>query len=105
MNPSSSHVCIVLVIPADQESRVVDWLMEQAGEPIEFAVHAVAARGPLVRLQAIEEQVQGFAARVEVKLVLARARSEGLIAELRELLRGVDGGLWCHPVELLEAFA
>lgn len=101
----SDWVCVVLVVPAATEPRLVDWLMEQPGEAIEFAVHRVAARGPLVRLAGIEERVQGFAERVEVKLVLTRARSELLILELRTLLAGIDGGLWVQPVEQLEAFA
>ncbi len=53
MKPMSDLVCVVLVVPAAAEPRLVDWLMEQPGEAIEFAVHRVAARGPLVQLAGI----------------------------------------------------
>ncbi len=105
MKPMSDLVCVVLVVPAAAEPRLVDWLMEQPGKAIEFAVHRVAARGPLVQLAGIEERVQGYAERVEVKLVLAREHSAALIAALKALLAGTDGGLWVQPVEQLEAFA
>lgn len=101
----SPFLCIVLVIPASAEDRVIDWMMEHGGEPIEFALHAVAARGPLVRLQDTEERVRGFASRVEVKLVVERKQSQELISALRSLLSGVHGGLWSYPVEHFEGFA
>lgn len=99
------RVCITLVIPLEREEALVDWLMGQPDEEIEFGLHPIAARGPLVHLQPGEEQVQGFAGRAEVKLVVSRARSARLVAALRALLAGVDGGYWITPVEDFGSFA
>lgn len=97
-------VCLILLIPTSVEDRVVDWLLERADERIEFSVHRVAARGPLVKLAGADERVQGFAERVEVKLILERELCLALVDSLRELLQGVDGGYWTLPVECFDTF-
>jgi hydrogenase maturation factor len=67
----SPRVCLTLLVPRALEDRVVDWLLVHSGSAIEFSVHAVAARGPLVHLAVSEERVQGYADRVELKLIIA----------------------------------
>ncbi|GMV02797.1 MAG: DUF3240 family protein [Burkholderiaceae bacterium] len=104
MTALSPLVCLVLLIPASAEDRVVDWLLERADQRIEFSVHRVAARGPLVKLKADDEQVQGFAERIEVKLVLQRELCLSLVSSLRTLLGDVDGGYWTLPVEAFGVF-
>lgn len=99
------RVCLTALVPAAQEDRLVDWLLAHEGWHIEFSVHAVAARGPLVHLAAGEERVQGYARRVEVKLIVERERLQPLLDALNTLLQGVDGGYWVVPVERYGAFA
>lgn len=100
----SPQVCLTVLIPAAVEDRAVDWLLSHADWQIEFSVHAVAARGPLVHLALSEERVQGFAHRVELKLIVARAQLDALIQAFETLLVGVDGGYWVLPVERFSAF-
>lgn len=100
----SPHVCLTLLVPVSVEDRVVDWLLAHADWPVEFSVHPVAARGPLVRLALSEERVHGYARRVELKLILDRGRLDGMVAEVESLLAGVDGGYWVSPVERFAGF-
>lgn len=100
----SPQVCLTVLIPAAVEDRAVDWLLSHADWQIEFSVHSVAARGPLVHLALSEERVRGFAQRVELKLIIARARLDALIHAFETLLVGVDGGYWVLPVERFAAF-
>jgi hypothetical protein len=100
----SPRVCLTLLVPRALEDRVVDWLLVHSGSAIEFSVHAVAARGPLVHLAVSEERVQGYADRVELKLIIERERLEPLLAEACQLLAGADGGYWVLPVERFAAF-
>ncbi len=104
MTALSPLVCLVLLIPASAEDRVVDWLLEHPDRRIEFSANRVAARGPLVRLQADDERVQGFAERVEVKLILERELCLSLVSSLRTLLADVEGGYWALPVEAFGTF-
>ena len=104
MTAPSPLVCLTLLLPASAEDRVIDWLLEQPDRPIEFSVHRVAARGPLVRLRADDEQVQGFAERAEVKLILERDLCRSLVSSLRALLEEVEGGWWTLPVEAFGTF-
>ncbi len=100
----ATMVCLSLLVPTHAQQRVIDSLLAQDGEQVEFSMHAVAARGPLVHMQRNEEQVLGFAARTEVKLILPRAVCEQLLPPLRVLLAGCDGGFWITPVERFEPF-
>ncbi len=100
----SALVCLTILIPAAVEDRAVDWLLSHADWQIEFSVHPVAARGPLVRLALNEERVRGFAHRVELKLIVARTRLDALVDAFESLLAGVDGGYWVLPVERFCAF-
>lgn len=100
----SAQVCLTLLMPASAEDRVVDWLLAHADWKIEFSVHAVAARGPLVHLALSEERVHGFAQRVELKLIIDRPRMESLVAAIEALLSGIDGGYWVVPVERFSGF-
>jgi hypothetical protein len=102
--PLSPRVCLTLLVPRALEDRVVDWLLAQDDSDIEFSVHAVAARGPLVHLAVNEERVQGYADRVELKLIIEREQLEPLLAEACSLLAGADGGYWVLPVERFAAF-
>ncbi len=104
MNTPTPQVCLTLLLPAALESRLVDWLLGHDDGSTEFSVHRVAARGPLVRLTENDERVQGCAARVEFKLLLPRDRLAPLLAGVRPLMRGVDGGYWVLPVESFEHF-
>ncbi len=98
------QVCLTALVPAAAEDRVVDWLLTHPDWQIEFSLHTVAARGPLVRLDLSEEQVQGFAHRVELKMIIARSQLDALLAALEPLLAGLDGGYWVLPVERFAAF-
>ena len=100
----SPQVCLTVLVPASIEDRVVDWLLTHAEWQIEFSVHSVAARGPLVHLALSEERVRGFAHRVEVKLIVSRRRLDALIEAFDALLVGVAGGYWVLPVERFAAF-
>lgn len=102
---TSPQVCLTVLVPASLEDRVVDWLLTHADWQIEFSVHGVAARGPLVHLGLNEELVQGFAQRVEFKLIIARARLDALLQEINALLAGADGGYWVLPVERFSPFS
>jgi hypothetical protein len=103
--PIPSHrVCLTVLVPRSVEDRVVDWLLAHTRWDIEFSAHAVAARGPLVHLAMEEERVQGFAHRVELKLILQRDRLEALLEALLPLLAGVEGGYWVLPIEHFAAF-
>ncbi len=104
MTPPTPLVCLILLIPASAEDRIVDWLLERRDQRIEFSVHRVAARGPLVQLAAADERVQGFAERVEVKLILERELCLALVDSLRELLEDIEGGYWTLPVERFGTF-
>jgi hypothetical protein len=101
---SSALACLTILLPAAAEERVVDWLLGRAGPAVEFSVHPVAARGPLVRLAEGEEHVRGYARRVEVKLIAPRATIDALAAEAQTLLAGTPGGYWVTPVERFVAF-
>lgn len=103
-SPASPLACLTVLLPAAAEERMVDWLLTRAGPAIEFSVHGVAARGPLVRLEAGEEQVRGHAHRVEVKLIAGRPAIEALVAEISQLMAGTPGGYWVMPVERFTAF-
>lgn len=96
--------CLTVLLPAAAEERMVDWLLSRAGPAIEFSVHSVAARGPLVRLEDGEEQVRGHAHRVEIKLIADRATIDTLVAETCQLMAGTPGGYWVLPVERFAAF-
>ena len=98
------QVCLTALVPAAAEDRVVDWLLTHPDWHIEFSLHQVAARGPLVHLRLSEEQVQGFAHRVELKMIVARSQLDALLAALEPLLAGLDGGYWVLPVERFAAF-
>jgi len=97
-------VCLTLLIPAQAEERLIDFLLSHDDGGIEFSVHPVAARGPLVKMAASEEQVSGHAVRTEAKLILERVRCEALLAPLNDVLAGVDGGYWITPVSHFSAF-
>lgn len=99
-----SLACLTLLVARGAEDRVIDWLLARADADIEFSVHPVAARGPLVRLAQNEERVFGYAQRVELKLIIERCRLDGLLAELEGLLEGSDGGYWVLPVERFGSF-
>ena len=102
---ATPQVCLTAVLPAALEDRVVDWLLAHAGWQIEFSVHPIATRGSLVHLAPGEECVQGFARRIELKLIVERQRLAPLLDQLNALLQGVDGGYWVLPVERFAAFA
>jgi hypothetical protein len=101
----TQKVCLTALIPQALEIRAVDWLLMHPNWSIEFSVHAVAARGPLVQLGLDEERVQGFAQRIELKLIIDRSLLDELLGELTELMSGVAGGYWVLPVEQFSAFA
>lgn len=101
----SPLACLTLLVARGAEDRVIDWLLARADANIEFSVHPVAARGPLVRLAQNEERVFGYAQRVELKLITERQRLDDLLVELESLLAGTDGGYWILPVERFGSFA
>lgn len=101
----SPQVCLTLLLPAALETRLIDWLLSHDDGGIEFSVHRVAARGPLVRLTESDERVHGFATRVEFKLLVRREQLEPLLNGVLPLMHGVDGGYWVLPVETFEHFA
>lgn len=101
---TTPQVCLTVLIPSTTEDRLIDWLLAHEAWQIEFSVHPVAARGPLVHLAANEERVQGFGRRTEFKLIVARQRLDTLMQALSHLLRGVDGGFWVLPVEHFTSF-
>lgn len=101
----SPRVCLTVLVPETLEERVVDWLLTHPDWQIEFSVHRVAARGPLVRLALKDERVQGFAQRVELKLIIERGQLPALLAEVQALLAGLEGGYWVLPVERFGEFA
>jgi hypothetical protein len=101
---ATPQVCLTLLLPVALEDRAVDWLLAHGERQVEFSVHPVAARGPLVHLALGEERVQGHARRIELKLILGRADLDPLLSELTALLDGVDGGYWVLPVERFAAF-
>ena len=103
-NQPSPWVSLTLLVPAALRARVVDWLLAREDAQLEFSVHGVAAHGPLVRLSVDEEQVQGFADRVEVKLIVERPRLSALIEGIEALLAGAEGGYWVRPLERFAAF-
>jgi nitrogen regulatory protein PII len=105
MSAHSPLICLCILVPVAAEDRVVDWLLTHEDWQIEFSVHPVAARGPLVKLAQDEERVQGFAQRVELKLIIQRAQLDTLIDEVCRLLTGVDGGYWVVPIERFATFA
>jgi hypothetical protein len=100
----SRHVSLTVLVPETLEERVVDWLLTHPDWQVEFSVHRVAARGPLVRLALNEERVMGFAQRVELKLIVERGRLAALLAEVKALLAGLEGGYWVLPVEAFGRF-
>jgi len=100
----SPQVCLSILVPTSIEDRVVDWLLTHEDWQIEFSVHTVAARGPLVHLAQGEERVQGFAHRVELRLIVERPQLNDLITAFAALLAGVDGGYWVMPVERFANF-
>lgn len=101
---ASPLACLTVLLPSATEDRLVDWLLARDGAPIEFSVHAVAARGPLVRLAPGDEQVRGHAQRVEVKLIAPRLVIDGLTRDIARLMAGTPGGYWVMPVERFAAF-
>lgn len=101
----SPRVCLTVLVPETLEERVVDWLLTHPDWQVEFSVHRVAARGPLVRLALNDERVQGFAQRVELKLIIERGQLPALLAEVQDLLAGLEGGYWVLPVESFGEFA
>jgi len=101
---ASRLVCLTVLVAEAQEQRMVDWLLAHPDWQIEFSVHRVAARGPLVHLAQAEERVQGYAQRVELKLIVERRRLDALVAEVEALLAGLEGGWWVIPVERFAAF-
>jgi hypothetical protein len=101
----SPRVCLTVLVPDTLEERVVDWLLSHPDWQVEFSVHRVAARGPLVRLALNDERVQGFAQRVELKLIIERGQLAALLAEVQTLLAGLEGGYWVLPVETFGEFA
>jgi len=102
---STPRVCLTILVPSAIEERVVDWLLTHPDWRIEFSAHLVAARGPFVRLALNEEQVQGYARRVELKLIVERFRLDALVGQIKALLPGIDGGFWVLPVEHFEGFS
>lgn len=101
----SPLVCLTLVLPRASEDRVIDFLMARHEDGVEFSAHPVAARGPLVHMAETDEQVAGFARRIELRLVLPRPTARRLLVDMEALLAGVDGGWWASPVEVFSAFA
>jgi hypothetical protein len=101
----SPLVCVTVLVPTAVEERVVDWLLTHPDWRIEFSAHPVAARGPFVRLALNEEQVQGYAQRVELKLIVERSQLDALVGQIKTLLPGIDGGFWVLPIERLEGFS
>jgi hypothetical protein len=99
------RVCLTVLVPDTLEERVVDWLLTHPDWQVEFSVHRVAARGPLVRLALNDERVQGFAQRVELKLIIERGQLPALLVEVLALLAGLEGGYWVLPVEDFGEFA
>lgn len=100
----SPLVCLTVLVHDTVEERVVDWLLTHPDWQIEFSVHRVAARGPLVRLALADERVQGYAQRVELKLIIERRHLDALVAEVETLLAGLEGGYWVLPVERFAGF-
>ena len=98
------RVCLTMLVPLQAQGRLIDFLAGPHAGQAEFSMHPVSARGPLVRMRRSEEQVQGYAERTEVQLILDRADCEALIGPLRALMAGVDGGFWVTAVERFEAF-
>jgi hypothetical protein len=101
----SPRVCLTVLVPETLEERVVDWLLTHPDWQVEFSVHRVAARGPLVRLALNDERVQGYAQRVELKLIIERSQLPALLTEVQALLAGLEGGYWVLPVEQFGGFA
>jgi hypothetical protein len=100
----TTMVCLTLLVPQHAENLVVDALMAHDAGQVEFSMHAVHARGPLVRLSGPDDQVRGFARRVEVKLILPQAACDALLPALQAVLAGVDGGYWLTAVQGFAAF-
>lgn len=105
MSENPAWMCLTVLVPRSQEERVVDWLLAHPDWPVEFSVHPVAARGPLVRLSEADERVQGHARRVELKMIVPQARLDELVAEITRLLEGIEGGYWVLPVARFASFA
>lgn len=100
----SGWMCLTVLVPETVEERVVDWLLAHPDWPVEFSIHPVAARGPLVHLALLEERVQGCARRVELKLIVPRTRLQSLVDAVCGLLAGTDGGYWVLPVARFASF-
>ena len=100
----SEWMCLTVLVPETLEERVVDWLLAHPDWPVEFSIHPVAARGPLVHLAQVEERVQGHARRVELKMIVPQARLDALVAAVTGLLDGADGGYWVLPVARFASF-
>ncbi|MFM2065332.1 MAG: hypothetical protein RLZZ584_241 [Pseudomonadota bacterium] len=94
----TSTVCLTLLVPLHAEERLIDFLLAQTDAAIEFSMHSVAARGPLVHMQPGEDQVRGHATRVEAKLILPEPLLAHLMPRLERLLAGSDGGWWITRV-------
>lgn len=101
---SAAWMCLTVLVPETVEERVVDWLLDHPDWPVEFSIHPVAARGPLVQLTQVDERVQGYARRVELKLIVPQARLDALVAAVAGLLAGADGGYWVLPVVRFASF-
>lgn len=97
-------MCLTVLVPETLEERVVDWLLAHPDWPVEFSIHPVAARGPLVRLAQLDERVQGHARRVELKLIVPAPRLDELVQAVTGLLAGADGGYWVLPVARFASF-
>lgn len=95
-------VCLTLLVPQHAEERLIDFLLAYTGQglddDIEFSMHPVVARGPLVQMAAGEEQVRGYARRIEAKLLLPADVLRRLLPSIQDLLAGTDGGYWVTQV-------
>jgi hypothetical protein len=100
----TSTVCLTLLVPLHAEERLIDFLLAQTDAAIEFSMHTVAARGPLVHMQPGQEQVRGYATRVEAKLMLPERQLPRLLQRVQRLLAGTDGGWWVTRVAAFGQF-
>jgi hypothetical protein len=92
-------------VPLHAEERLIDFLLAQTDATIEFSMHTVAARGPLVHMQPGQEQVRGYATRVEAKLILPQHLLPRLMPGVQCLLAGTDGGWWITRVVSVGQFS
>lgn len=91
-------VCLTLHAPRSLSDRLSDFLLDHEAMTSEFSSSDVRFHGSELSTRSPQEQIQGVARQIEVRILLSPVQADVLIAELGQSFPGCGVSYWIGAV-------